>query len=114
LVVENGNPGFGHVVISTGNEINKKTRPTNAGLKGFFPSPPKDILATPIDIIAPTINIHIGRLVGTLNAKSTPVIIAEPSEIVGSPFKIYFCINHSNKRQEATDTKVRIMALNPK
>ena len=75
----------GHVVISTGKDINKNTRPTKAGLKGFLPNPPNDILPTPIATNAPRIIIQIGKLLGTLKARSTPVIIAEPSVIVGLP-----------------------------
>ena len=43
--------GVGHVVMCIGNEINKKTRPTRAGLKMFFPNPPKQILAMIIGIL---------------------------------------------------------------
>ena len=50
---------FGHSDIATfvGKERNKKTLPTNAGLKGFFPNPPNVILPIPIATNAPIITI---------------------------------------------------------
>ena len=80
----------GHVVICTGKEINKNTRPTKAGLKMLQPNPPKLILPIPIATNAPMIIIHTGRLEGTLKAKSTPVMRAEPSKIVGCCFNKSF------------------------
>ena len=69
--------GFGHTVICTGNDINKNTRPTKAGLNMLHPIPPKHILATIIDINAPISIIQQGIDDGKLNANNNPVIIAE-------------------------------------
>ena len=78
--------GTGHVVICTGKEINKNTRPTNAGLKIFLPNPPNDIFPIPIETMAPITMIHHGKLLGTLNASRIPVIIADPSVTVTAVF----------------------------
>ena len=51
---------------------------------------------------------------GRLNASSIPVITAEPSEIVCCPLMRNFCIIHSKRMQEATETNVSANALNPK
>jgi hypothetical protein len=69
--------GFGQTVICTGNEINKNTRPTNAGLKILQPIPPKHILATIIDINEPINIIQQGIVDGKLKANNKPVITAE-------------------------------------
>ena len=74
--------GLGQVVICTGKEINRKTRPASAGLKIFFPNPPNAILVIPMATNAPTKIIQAGMLLGRLNASKTPVIIAEQSLIV--------------------------------
>ena len=68
----------------------------SAGLKGLQPNPPKDILPTPIANSAPRMIIQIVRLDGKLNASNTPVMIAEPSQIVVVGFfSQYFPIAHS-------------------
>ena len=56
----------------------------------------------PIATKAPMITIHTGRFDGRLKPNSKPVKIAEPSEIVGSFFKIYFVIAHSKNTHAAT------------
>ena len=58
-------------------EINKKIRPTNAGLNGLWPKPPKVILATPIATAAPMTIIHHGIFDGKLKANRTPVTTAD-------------------------------------
>ena len=72
----------GHVVICTGKLMSRNTRPTNAGLKGFCPSPPKVILPTPMAMRAPMIIIHTGKLPGRLNPNRIPVRTALPSQTV--------------------------------
>ena len=94
--------GSGHEVIWTGNEISRNTRPTNAGLNRFCPSPPKLIFATPIATNAPITTIHQGKLLGKLNARSKPVSTAERSQMVDFCFKINFAISHSNSTQATT------------
>lgn len=64
-------------VICTGNEINRNTRPTNAGLNGLQPRPPNDILPTPIATSAPMTIIQTGSVLGRLKPSSTPVTTAE-------------------------------------
>ena len=90
------------------------TRPTSAGLKGFFPNPPNDIFAIPMATIEPMTIIHQGSDEGMLNARSTPVRTAEPSLIVHSPLIKYFCIIHSVSTQLATAIAVTRMASHPK
>ncbi len=108
-------PTTGHVVICTGKDKSRNTRPANAGLNGLLPNPPKDIFATPIAKSAPNTIIQIGRLEGKLKASNTPVIIADPSAIVERSFFINkVVITHSKKTQAATDVAVTIKAPNPK
>ena len=59
--------------------------------------------------------IHTGRLEGKLNASYTPVMIAEPSQIVVVGFfSKYFPIAHSKNKQAATEVAVTIRAPSPK
>ena len=102
------------MVICTGKDINRNTRPTNAGLKILHPRPPKLILPMPMATSAPIMIIHTGRFDGTLNASNTPVISAEPSQMVGWRFNMNFCITYSKKRQATTEVSVTIMAPMPK
>ena len=81
---------FGHVVIAVGNDTSMNTRPTNAGLNGFLPKPPNDILAMPMATTLPTMTIHNGRLAGTLKASKRPVKAAEPSLMVNGPLNKNF------------------------
>ena len=60
-----------------------------AGLKMLFPNPPKDSFTTPIANRHPSANIHNGKFDGTLKAKSTPVIIAEPSKAEGVFYHVF-------------------------
>ena len=92
----------------------RKTRPTKAGLKIFLPRPPKDILPTPMETIAPIRMIHQGKLLGTLNASKIPVIIADPSVMVTAVLKIYFWITNSTRRHITTDINVTRTASRPK
>ena len=86
----------------------------SAGLKGLQPNPPKVILPTPIATNAPMIIIQSGKLEGRLNASNTPVIIAEPSQMVErSLFKINLVIAHSKNTQAATEVKVTTTAPSP-
>ena len=63
---------------------------------------------------APMATIHRGMLTGRLNASRTPVMMAEPSHIVGFCRSRYFCIRYSKIRQAATETAVTMMAPQPK
>ncbi len=105
--------GKGHEVICAGNEIRRNTRPNNAGLKILLPNPPNDILPIPIAAIAPMANIHNGRLDGTLNASNTPVMIADPSEMVGSFLNMKRCTPYSVMTQKSTENAVNINASRP-
>jgi hypothetical protein len=59
--------------------------------------------------------IQTGRLEGKLNASNTPVIIAEPSQMVVVSFFIRnLPIAHSKNRQAATEVAVTISAPSPK
>ena len=80
----------GHEVICTGKEINRKTRPTNAGLNMLPPIPPNESFPIPMAATEPIIIIHHGKFEGTLNAIKIPVINAEPSVTVGLIFNRYF------------------------
>jgi len=82
--------GKGQLVICTGKDISKNTRPTRAGLNGLRPSPPKVILPTPMATRAPITTIHHGRFAGRLKARIKPVTRAEPSEMEGLTFSKYF------------------------
>ena len=81
----------------------------------MHPNPPKDIFPTPIANSAPRMIIQTGRLDGRLNASSTPVMMAEPSQIVVVVvFNKYFPIAHSKNKQAATEVAVTIKAPSPK
>jgi hypothetical protein len=71
-------------------------------LKGLLPNPPKVILPIPIATSAPTITIHIGRLLGRFIPNNRPVTIAEPSLIEGLTLRIYLEIAHSINTHDAT------------
>ena len=68
----------------------------------------------PMAAKAPRIIIHTGRLEGTLKANSTPVIRADPSQILVCFFNKYFCIKNSKIKQAITEVKVRTNAFHPK
>src|SRR5690554_6850389 len=104
--------GNGQVVICAGKDINKKIRPAIAGLKILLPNPPNDTLITPIANKHPKARIHNGRFDGTLKAKRTPVMIAEPSKAVGVFLIMYLTIKYSNKTQKTTADSVIINASN--
>ena len=72
-------------------------------------------MPTPIANNAPKMIIQIGRLEGRLKASNTPVIMAEPSQIVVVSFFIRnLPIAHSKNKQAATEVAVTISAPNPK
>ena len=53
--------------------------------------------------------IQIGRLDGKLNASNTPVMMAEPSQMVVVGFFIkYFPIAHSKNKQAATEVPINM------
>ena len=54
-----------------------------------------------------------GKLDGRLNASRIPVIIAEPSAIVDGFLRNTLVMNHSKKRQDATDVAVTISDPSP-
>ena len=85
-----------------------------AGLKIFWPRPPKDILTTPIENTAPTAMSHHGEFGGRFNAKSTPVTAADKSETVLLRFIRNFVISHSVKTQASTPTSASIITDIPK
>jgi len=85
-----------------------------AGLNMLFPSPPKESFTTPMANRLPSASIHNGRSEGTLNASSTPVIMAEPSVTVGVFFKMYLTIRYSNPTQNNTAQAVIISASSRK
>ena len=80
----------------------------------LLPSPPNDILPTPMANSAPIIIMYSGRLLGRLNASSRPVTMAEPSlSVVFGFLRIYLLMAHSNSMHEATDVSVTITAPRP-
>ena len=91
--------GIVQLVICTGNEMSRNTRPVIAGLKRFCPSPPKDILATPIATRAPTSTIHQGAVAGRFIASRIPVTRAEEQLHSAGRFIRYLAISHSNPTQ---------------
>lgn len=101
------------MVICTGKETNKKTRPTRAGLNMLNPNPPKDNFATPMAIKLPITIIQMGKLDGKLKANKIPVINADPSVMVTSVFNRYFWITYSNSIQEIIATEVTSKAPIP-
>ena len=106
--------GTGQEVICTGKAISRVTRATKAGLKGLWPRPPKGIFAMPMATIAPTTMIQIGRLEGTLKARSRPVTTAEPSSMEGFWCSMKRWMRYSKPTQQPTETSVRMMTGNPK
>ena len=106
--------GVGHVVICTGKEMSRNTRAVMAGLKRFLPRPPNAILAMAMAMRSPRIRIQIGRLAGTLKATSKPVITAEPSPMVHSPFSKNRWMRYSNNIQQPTEMSVSSNAGRPK
>ena len=105
--------GSGQLVNWTGNEIKRNTHPTRAGLNGLFPSPPKDILPTPIATKLPRTISQTGRLAGKQKASNTPVMRAEPSEMLGFTLRRYFWIRYSKASQDIMAVSVMISAPIP-
>ncbi len=60
-------------------------RPRSAGLKTFWPSPPKTTLPRPIATTPPTKAIQSGTPGGSVRPRSSPVIAADPSRRVPEP-----------------------------
>ena len=108
-------PATGHVVICTGKEMSRNTRPTRAGLKGLVPRPPNVILPTPMATSAPIRIIQMGRLEGRLKPSNRPVRMAEPSQIVSClrP-RIKRVMAHSKHTQAATDVARTMADPSPK
>ena len=79
---DNGGTGSTQVVISSGNDTSSATRASMAGLKMFWPSPPKTCLPITIANPAPTTPIHHGAQGGSVMAISHPVSNADPSSKV--------------------------------
>ena len=79
LSVKNPPPTVGHVVIATGNAACRNARPTRAGLKTFWPSPPQTALPKPMPNAPPRTAIQSGMPAGSVSPSRSPVIAAEPS-----------------------------------
>ncbi len=75
-------PGAGQVVIAAGNAACRNARPSSAGLKMFWPSPPKTSLPRPIATAPPSSAIQSGMPAGSVRPSSSPVMAAEPSRSV--------------------------------
>ena len=73
---------------------------------GLFPNPPKAVFPMPMATMLPMIIAHHGRLLGTLKASKMPVMMADPSTIVGSFFSKYFVSANSTTTQLNTESKV--------
>ena len=101
------------VVISTGKETSRKTRPTRAGLKIFCPRPPKVILATPMATTEPMTMSHHGEFGGRLSASRQPVTTADRSLTVTGRLSRYFWIRNSVSTQAAAPTRMSISADQP-
>ena len=98
-------PGVGvQSVIWAGKDTSRNTRPVMAGLKTFWPMPPKDSLATQMETKAPMNTIQRGIADGRFIASSRPVTTAERSPMVEGFFSIHLVTAHSSSTQEATLT----------
>ena len=75
-----------------------------AGLKGFWPIPPKVILATPMDTSAPMNTTHHGVVLGKFIASKRPVTTADKSPMVLGALSIYLVMAHSSNTPEGTLT----------
>ena len=91
-------------VIWAGKDTSRNTRPVMAGLKTFWPMPPKGSLATQIQTTAPMNTIHRGIEDGRFIASSRPVTTADRSPTVEGRFSIQRVTAHSSSTQEATLT----------
>ncbi len=72
----------GHVVIARGKAAWRNARPRSAGLKMFWPSPPKISLPKPTPNTPPRNAIHTGKPGGRIRPRRSPVITAEPSRVL--------------------------------
>ena len=63
---------------------------------------------------APMMMIHSGRLLGKFMPSKRPVMIAEPSRMEVSAFRIYFVIAHSKNTQAATEVSSTTAEPKPK
>ena len=99
--------------IAAGKLVNKKARPTRAGLNTFEPMPPKNSFAITIAKKAPKTVIHTGRAGGKVNAKSKPVTTDERSFILTGRLNS-FCIRNSKTTQERVETAMFNTAGRPK
>ena len=96
-------PGTGQLVICAGKATSRAQRPTSAGLKMFWPKPPKVILPTPMAKRAPMMMIHTGRFDGRFMPSRMPVRAAEPSRMVLRSERIMnLLMAHSKNTQAAT------------
>ena len=83
-----------------------------AGLKTFWPMPPKGSLATQIQTTAPMNTIHRGIEDGRFIASSRPVTTADRSPTVEGRFNIQRVTAHSSSTQEATLTSRTSRCIN--
>ncbi len=65
--------------MATGNAACRNARPSSAGLKMFWPRPPKISLPNAIATTPPKNAIHNGKLGGNVRPSSNPVIMPDPS-----------------------------------
>ena len=75
-----------------------------AGLKTFWPMPPKGSLATQMATTAPMNTIHRGIADGRFIASRSPVTTADRSPTVDGFFSIHLVTAHSSSTHEATLT----------
>ena len=88
------------MVICTGNDMSRNTRPAIAGLNRFWPRPPNDILTTPIANRAPANTIHQGVVEGRFMASRRPVTSADQPLNISGFFMRYLAMSHSRPMQK--------------
>ena len=105
--------GFCQVVMAAGKLMRRKARPMRAGLKGFWPRPPKNSLATTMAMKAPRTAIQMGVEGGRTRARRRPVTTAEKSPMLRACF-VTSLKSHSERTEAATQATTRRRAWAPK
>ena len=107
-------PGVGfQFVICAGKDTSRNTRPVMAGLKTFWPMPPKGSLATQMATTAPMNTIQRGIADGRFSASSRPVTTADRSPTVEGRFISHRVTAHSSSTQEAMLTRITTSSAQP-
>lgn len=104
--------GAGKAVICPGH-AKRNARPANAGLRKFFPMPPKSCFTTTMAKNAPTTGIQYDTAEGRLRPSSKPVTTAERSPTVQGRCSIRRT-RYSNSTDDATEMSTTTRARGPK